>query len=246
MNLPGREWFSVDDLARRWGVTTSDILHYIETYRLCPAFRMKPFECNERVKDANGEWLEWREATYVCGGGICALPDVRFLTVCDYNGIGTDGRINLNGIPLYWPRQPDTWFMPIKRAVVVTVNDIVILAEEVKRIENEQTETTGKDPLKRKPPKPAKIRVNAFDKILEKIREDFFEVNNRYPTWFEVKNALKKLAKDDHCTVIQSVTSKIIWHDGKRERTPVTDRGLQNRLIKFNRTKKDSELTTKP
>jgi hypothetical protein len=45
LNLPEKEWYTVQEAAKRWGCSEDDVLHYIGTNKIRPSFILSGAEC---------------------------------------------------------------------------------------------------------------------------------------------------------------------------------------------------------
>jgi len=79
MKLPDKEWYTIQEVAAKWGWSEADVLHQIWINRLHPSFEFNEIECKTIVTDDPAQPWITREIE-------CPLED------------GTLGNVSYSGI----------------------------------------------------------------------------------------------------------------------------------------------------
>ncbi|MEO1751155.1 hypothetical protein [Thiofaba sp. EF100] len=134
VELPEKEWFSLEEIAERWGCSVDDLLHYGETdvIRICAKTRNMQFV---RGRIQNGHFIDSSEPEKIAG--IIAVPPPII-------GEIADGKPITEGIWAELKKEkigdeaanPTSWFW-IDSMDAVGLKSLVITREERDRFERE-------------------------------------------------------------------------------------------------------------
>lgn len=254
MELPEREYFKIEAVARRWKCSQDDVLHLIETNKLVPSFRFKSVVCTKLISDGKKGWTE--AAPLVSNGKIVPFHCSGLLTMCNsrrfwskHYPITTEWESELAGEMFRAPDNAEPFFKSFQVQVngswKVTAADLLITMDEVLLFEAVHSPTAAKpEPAQMaQPPKPDTIKTatekkqrgDALKKILIEITKDFQAQHKRTPTSIEVFNKVKALCRNRKHTVIQEVVEmEIHWKNAKNKDKITKYKQLQNRLTGIN------------
>lgn len=152
MELPEREYFKIEAVARRWKCSQDDVLHLIETNKLIPSFRFKSIACTKLITDGNKGWTE--AAPLVSKGKIVPFRCSGLLIMCNsrqfwakHYPITTEWEGELDGKMFRAPDDAAPFFksfhVQVSESWKVIASDLLITLDEVLRFEAEHSTTAA-------------------------------------------------------------------------------------------------------
>ncbi|MRR56983.1 MAG: hypothetical protein EG824_02040 [Deltaproteobacteria bacterium] len=142
MLLPEKEWYSIEEVAERWGVKQEDIEHYLETRRLWATVRLTdavlsyvgedgqygtPSKHSGRYVIVDFEKVAWNSSD------ICDLHARSIVVGKRSDQMNLDDQVELGSdTPLLLPADHK---FSVMQSYAINKNDLVIMAREVKLFE---------------------------------------------------------------------------------------------------------------
>lgn len=146
IQLPEKEWYTIDELAQRWECTKDDVLHYIQILVLLPSFYLDHVRCRVRKSPLDIDSLELAPVK-TCTGLYSPLlfvndGDIGFLSTRKQWECCLEESVLVRGAPILHDEDNNIenveMFSPVE-LTPKTFDDFLISRKELQRFETKIT-----------------------------------------------------------------------------------------------------------